>query len=210
MTITRHPILSRADHGRHLPPSHRTHASDLPPSNHAHARHLPPYWAVARLEPRREQLALHFLAANGYTTYCPRLREQRRSHGRKIEVRPLLFPGYAFISIQLQWHAARWTVGVLGLIMDGSGPARVSDDVIAEIRSRERGGLIELPRRELVRGDRVRVMQGPLRGLTGLVAGMRAHERVAILLGALGQLIVRRDDVEPIAPENHQWPSKKT
>jgi transcription antitermination factor NusG len=64
-------------------------------------------------------------------------------------VRPALFPGYCFISIELQWHAARWSIGVVQLLMDGSGPARVADSIINEIRSRERDGLIELPRRQL-------------------------------------------------------------
>lgn len=41
-------------------------------------------WVCAQLEPQRTALALHCLSLNGFETYCPRLREQRRSHGRKI------------------------------------------------------------------------------------------------------------------------------
>ena len=74
------------------------------------------YWACARLEPHRERLALHCLALASFKTYFPRIRERRRSHGRKIEVRSPLFPGYCFLTIEAQWHAARWSVGVLGLI----------------------------------------------------------------------------------------------
>src|SRR5262245_32974451 len=102
------------------------------------------YWACARLQPNREALALHCLGLNGYTVYYPRLRERRTRHGRKVELRPPLFPGYAFIAIALQWHTARWSAGVIDLIMNGVGPAHVSDAVIAEIRDREVGGLIEL------------------------------------------------------------------
>src|SRR5215469_7432659 len=96
------------------------------------------YWACARLEPHRERLALHCLGLAGYTTYLPRLRERRLSHGRRIEVGPPLFPGYAFFVVEAQWHSARWSVGVIGLIMDGIRPAKVPDPVIEEIRSRER------------------------------------------------------------------------
>jgi hypothetical protein len=39
-------------------------------------------------------------------------------------------------------------IGVIGLIMDGIRPARVADSVIEDIRSRERGGLVELPKRD--------------------------------------------------------------
>ena len=103
------------------------------------------YWAAAQLQPRREALAAHCLALAGFTVYTPRLREQRVLRGRRVEVSPPLFPGYAFVLIELQSHAARWTAGVIRLVMDGMAPARVPDAVIAEIRSREVAGLIELP-----------------------------------------------------------------
>jgi transcriptional antiterminator RfaH len=158
------------------------------------------YWAVARLEPRREQLALRCLGLAGYATYFPRLRERRISHGRRIEVRPPLFPGYAFIAIELQWHAARWTAGVVGLIMGGTHPARVPDNVIDEIRGRERGGLVELPKRETFRaGETVRVVQGPFAGQLALYAGQRPRERVLVLLALLGgqqRVELAKDDIE--------------
>jgi transcriptional antiterminator RfaH len=148
---------------------------------------MPPFWCAARLMTRREALALHCLGLAGYATYCPRLRTQRISHGRRIEVRPLLFPGYAFVWIELQWHAARWAPGTCGLIMNGNGPARVPDHVIAEIRGRERDGLVELPKpRGLQRGDKVRITYGPFTEHLALYEGQTAHERVAVLLSLLG------------------------
>ena len=151
---------------------------------------------------RREALALHCLGLAGYVTYCPRLRAQRLSRGRRIEVRPLLFPGYCFVWIELQWHAARWSPGTLGLIMAGDGPAHVPEAVIREIRSRERDGLIELPKPpRLQRGDRVRIVSGPLEGLRGLYAGMKPRERVAVLLQILGdqqRVELPADAIEPV------------
>ena len=142
------------------------------------------YWAVARLEPHREQLALRCLGLAGYETYFPRLRERRISHGRKIEVRPPLLPGYCFLTVEAQWYAARWSLGVIGLIMDGIKPARVADQVIDDLRARERN---ELPKRSgLQPGDHVRVLHGPLAGQLGLYAGQRPHERVLVLLALLG------------------------
>src|SRR5262249_24553300 len=100
---------------------------------------------------------------------------------------PALFPGYAFVMIQLQWHAARWAPGTLGLIMAGIEPARVPDNVIAEIRGREVGGLIELaPPPSLTPGARVRILRGPFIDHLGLYAGMKPRERVEILLQLLG------------------------
>jgi transcriptional antiterminator RfaH len=101
------------------------------------------YWCAARLQPRHENYATYCLTVLGYTLYLPRLRERRVARGRKVETRPPLFPGYLFVFVELQWSQARWCPGVLTLIMDGDGPARVPDSVIAEIRGRERDGLIE-------------------------------------------------------------------
>ena len=142
------------------------------------------YWTAAQLLPRREALALHCLKLAGYSTYLPRTRERRIVRGRKVDVKPPLFPGYAFISIEQQWRRARWSPGVAGLCMDGARPARVPDAIIAEIRAREIGGLVELP--QLKPGDRVRVTRGPFAGLAGLCVEQTAHERVAILLSLLG------------------------
>ena len=136
------------------------------------------YWTVARLEPHRERLALHCLSLSGFVTYLPRLRERRIRAGRKTEVLAPLFPGYCFLTIEAQWHAARWSAGVLGLIMDGVGPARVPDAVIAEIRSRERGGLSA--------GEAVRVTAGPFTGHLAIFADTKPRERVEILLQLLG------------------------
>jgi transcription antitermination factor NusG len=105
------------------------------------------YWCAARLMSRREAYATHCLGVAGFQTYLPRLRENRTIRGRRVDTTPVLFPGYCFVLITLQWHAARWCPGVVTLIMAGDGcPARVPDRVITEIRSRERNGLIELPK----------------------------------------------------------------
>jgi transcriptional antiterminator RfaH len=144
------------------------------------------YWCCAQVEPRRERLASHCLGLAGYEIYQPLLREQRRSHGRKIVVTPPLFPGYLFLWVVSGWWNARWAAGARRLVMDGLAPARVPDRVIAEIRSRERGALIELPKLWLEPGMRVKVLQGPLQDQIGLLAALRPHERVLVLLQLLG------------------------
>jgi hypothetical protein len=79
------------------------------------------YWCCAQVEPRRERLASYCLGLAGYEIYQPLLREQRRSrHGsRKIIVTPPLFPGYLFVWVVRGWWDARWSPGVVRLIMDG-------------------------------------------------------------------------------------------
>lgn len=96
------------------------------------------FWACAQLEANRERLALHCLRLGGFTTYLPRLLERRLIKGRTVISKLPLFPGYAFVWIELQWHAARWCPGVLRLVLDGAQPAKVPDQVIADLKKRER------------------------------------------------------------------------
>src|SRR5262245_33529823 len=145
------------------------------------------YWTVAQLVPNRTSLALHMLAQQNFTVYAPKIRELRIIRGRKTEVLSALFPGYAFVLITLQWHAAHWCPGVVRLVMDGMQPAKVADDVIREIRARERNGAIEFPRRVPKRGDRIRILAGTCRGHLAIYAGMAAHERITVLLEMLGR-----------------------
>ena len=160
-----------------------------------------PYWAAAQLQPQRDRLAGHFLRLNGYQVYCPRVRSAHNGSA-------LLFPAYAFVSIELQWRAAARAPGVLRVVLNGNGdhPAHVPDRIIDELRAREDiDGLITLPAppkpRGLRPGAKVRITQGPLRDQFGIYAGQRAHERVAILLTLLGAqrpLVLARSAVMPV------------
>ena len=145
------------------------------------------YWCCAQIEQGRDRLAWHCLTLAGYKIYQPLLREPRRSHGRKIIVTPPLFPGYLFVWVVRGWWDARWSPGVVRLIMDGLLPARVPEQIISEIKSRERNGFVELPKmRGLTPGMRVKVLQGPLQAQIGMLAALRPHERVLVLLNLLG------------------------
>ena len=110
---------------------------------------------------------------------------------------PPLFPGYAFVAIMLQWHAARWCPGIRGMVMDGDKPAKVPDAVIDDLKKRERDGLIELPPPPgLQRGDRVRIVRGAFAGQLALFDGMRSHQKVpAVLLQLLGHVELPKGDV---------------
>jgi transcriptional antiterminator RfaH len=145
------------------------------------------YWCAAQLDANRVRLALHCLGQFGFQTYAPRLRQYRVHHGRKIATAPLLFVNYVFVAIVDHWWTASRTPGVIRLVFDGDRPARVGDHIIAELRSREHNGLIELPKRSpFKRGDPVRVSRGAFAGRLALYDGQAPRERVAILLALLG------------------------
>jgi transcriptional antiterminator RfaH len=111
-----------------------------------------------------------------------------------------LFPGYAFVWIKLQWHAARWSPGVIRLVSGGGAePAKVPVSVIEDLKSRERNGFVMLPQPpRLMPGDKVQVTRGPLSGSIAIYQGMRGRQRVEVLLAFLGaqqRIVLNRNDV---------------
>jgi transcription antitermination factor NusG len=151
-----------------------------------------PYWC-AQTEGNREHIAERFLQMNGYQPYFPRISERGR-------IRPL-FPSYIFVAQALQWHRARWTVGVMRIVAGSGGePAVIGDHIIDELKGREKDGLVVLPEPPRLRpGDPVRVTTGLLAGALGIYAGMRGTERVAVLLGFLGSAVLPTADVEALS-----------
>jgi transcriptional antiterminator RfaH len=161
------------------------------------------YWACAQTEPHREAAATHFLGLAGYQVYCPRLRLIRPRRGRKVVSHPPLFPGYLFVAIVAGWWNARWCPGIVKLLANGDAPMPVPESLIAEIKGRERGGLVELPKPPsgLHVGDKVRITAGAFSGHLGLYQGMRPHERVLVLLTLLGgqsRVELGRAAIEPV------------
>lgn len=143
------------------------------------------FWSVASTENQRETIAAFFLAQSGFQTYLPRLRVNR---GRKSRVVPL-FPMYIFVRVVAQWHIIESTIGVVNLVKTAGGPARLSDEIVEQIRSREVDGLIKLPTpgKRFKRGDRVSIARGSFRGHVALYDGMSARDRVFVLLELLGR-----------------------
>jgi transcription antitermination factor NusG len=165
------------------------------------------FWAAARLQPQRERLALHCLTTErGFTTYAPRISDQRLVRGRTIETHPLLFAGYAFVLIVAHWYDAAYAPGVIGLVGGNGGPSHVPDGVIAALRRREGpDGLVVLPTKRKAngfrRGERLHIVRGALQGLDGLYQGQAPHERVRVLLSLLGAprvIELAADDVRRI------------
>ena len=160
------------------------------------------YWCVCQLMPQKQKLALHCLQEiEHYSIYAPRLREHRMVRGRKVEVRPLLFVNYIFVQIVSGWWSARWAPGVSKIVLgDGAAPARVPDQIIAELKRRERDGAIELSKRGLRRGDRIRILRGPFQNHLAIFADMKPRDRIEVLLQLLGSTrhaTLESLDVEP-------------
>jgi transcription elongation factor/antiterminator RfaH len=142
-------------------------------------------WYVVQSQPRKETLVRDRLEEMGREVFLPMLRERRQ--GRRRTTTGPLFPGYLFARLS-ETHGdlpvVRWTHGVRRVLGDGERPTPVGDGVIELIRSRTGSSGSWKTDARLRRGDRVRILQGPLAGLIGVLErpAASAEERVTVLL----------------------------
>jgi transcription antitermination factor NusG len=146
-----------------------------------------PVWLLVRSKPKQETAVVQALAGRDVPAYCPRILEPRW-HPRAPRGPVPLFPSYVFAHCvpNERYAAVRYCPGASGIVRFGDALAAVEDDFIASLREREgeRGYLvIAEARRAPSKGARVRVVEGPLQGLEGIVTQyLPAKDRVRLLL----------------------------
>lgn len=150
-------------------------------------------WYVAQTQMRGEQRAQVNLERQGFHTYLPRYRRERRHARRRDVVRAPLFPGYIFVRLDLEtapWRSINGTFGVSRLVCHGERPAALPRGVVEEIAARESNdGLIVLKPRPFRRGEALRIMTGALADCLGFFERMADGDRVILLLDLLGRKV---------------------
>ena len=149
-------------------------------------------WYVAMTHAKSEEVARVNLARQGFDAYLPRYLKQRRHARKTTNVKAPLFPGYLFVSIDMEaerWRPIRSTIGVRDLIAFGDRPAPVPEGVVEEIRRREdaEGHVHVSEPVPFQKGDTVRVLSGPMRDAVGWFEKVADKDRIVILLEMLGR-----------------------
>lgn len=147
-------------------------------------------WYVCQSKPRQEAKAVARLNEQGYEVYLPMLARWERKKGAWLKREQVMFPRYCFVRCGNPAQSIapiRSTPGVLGLVRFGNAIATLSADVVEAIRELEsRNGELAEDAAPFEIGAQVAVVDGPLKGLSGLVSAIAA-ERVAVMLTLLGR-----------------------
>ncbi len=146
------------------------------------------YWLVIRAKSGQESRTAANVENHGnLEAYAPRIRE----YG-KVKA---LFPTYAFAQVKNDdWAFVRRIKGVRGVLMAGESPAKVLDEVIEEIRAREKEGINQ----PFTLRQRLAIVGGPFSH--GLYMGMSAHNRVRVLFELLGKETTKDMDIKRVRP----------
>ncbi len=149
-------------------------------------------WLAIHSKPRQENTAEENLIRQGFEVYCPKIRMERKTRGKRIKVIEALFPRYLFVRFEPGHDCTAsisYTRGVRQIIRFGSELAIVSDDIVRLLKSsasHSSGLHVELVP-EFKKGDQISIIDGPFMGLSGVFHKSNAEERVIILLNVLGE-----------------------
>lgn len=151
---------------------------------------MPAKWYVLRTKPHKERAVYRMLLEeDDLDVYFPALRVDP-VNPRASKIRPY-FPGYMFVNVDLEEqgeNALRWTPGARGLVRFGGQPAPVPEHLIYELQKRLAALQEEedRPEDEFQKGDRVRIVNGPLAGYEAIFdTRLSGRDRVQLLLSLL-------------------------
>ena len=150
-------------------------------------------WYAVLSKSRQEQNALENLQRQGFECFLPMAENpyQRRSKKHLRIVEPL-FPRYLFLkadATQQNLVPVRSTKGVMNMVRFGIELAVVPESVIHAIKMSQNAetGLIKIDPVTIKAGDKVRVFDGPLAGISGVVQETNSNNRAMILMELLGR-----------------------
>ena len=161
-------------------------------------------WFLIQSKPRQESVAEANLRRWGVESFCPKMKQTKLYRGRKRTVISPLFPGYLFSKFDFytEYRKVAYMQGVTGVVMFGSIPAKVDQEIIEAIRVRLDQGFITLAPSKFISGETVQIQDGPLKGLLAVFEReLTGTQRVALLLKSVSynaRIIVDREWVSTI------------
>jgi|SRR5208283_2683564 len=158
-------------------------------------------WFALHVKTRCERVVATIARSKGFEEFLPFYRVRRRWSDRMKSVEFPLFPGYVFCRLDPRHRLPLLTIpGVLHFVGIGKAPVPIDDAEILAIQSAVSSGLSAEPWPFLEAGQRVRVEEGPLAGLEGLLVEARKRCRVVVSVTLLKRSVAVEIDRELILP----------
>jgi transcription antitermination factor NusG len=143
----------------------------------------------------------------GLEPYLPMRSTLRQWSDRRKWIATPLFSCYVFIHANPKERLMSLTVnGVVRMVSSGGQPSRIPDEEIETVRRIVDAKCDPEPAPNLVPGDLLEIIAGPLRGVRGRLRHMHGENRLIIAFETIGQSLaikVDRDRVRKIAEKNH-------
>ena len=148
-------------------------------------------WIAIRSKPRSEKIVSNELNKKGIESFLPLIKKRQQWSDRKKWVEFPLFPSYLFARIELKDSLYIMnTHGVNTIVKFGDKVITVEDKVVNSIKLALEGGYELHQMKYFTIGDQVEVIDGPMKGVVGIVENKLKNEnRLVIKIEALQQAV---------------------
>jgi transcription elongation factor/antiterminator RfaH len=158
-------------------------------------------WYAVYTSPRHEKRVEQGMLGRRVQCFLPVYRSVRRWKDRRKQLDLPLFPGYVFVRIGLRDRLqVLGTPGVVQIVSFNGKPAPLPEAEIEMLRSRLLGNVWMEPHPYLKVGRRVRVRNGPVAGLEGILVRRKERFRVVLSIDLIMRSIAVEVDEEDIEP----------
>ncbi len=168
--------------------------------------HREEQWYVTYTCANHEKRVAAELAARSVEYFLPLYRSVRRWKDRRVALDLPLFPGYVFVRFALRDRLRVLQIpSVVRLVGFNGQPATLPDEEMEILRSGLTRQLGAEPHAYLRVGCRVRITNGPLAGLEGILKRKKNNLRVVVSLERIQRSIivdVDGSDVQPVPQGN--------
>ena len=144
-----------------------------------------PSWYVVRVRTRSEERVSAVLNEKRVETFLPCWEERRRYSDRIRRLSIPVFSGYVFCRIKLAERLPVLDTPGVQYLVGATGPEAIQDDVITGLQKAFSQADRVSPVEYLKTGDAVRVLDGPLAGITGMLLRTKGTHRLIISVDAL-------------------------
>jgi transcriptional antiterminator NusG len=160
-----------------------------------------PFWYAVYTSANHEKKAAAEISRRGVESFLPVYRTSRRWSDRRVELELPLFQSYVFVHLSLSDRLTVLQVpGVVRLVGFGGLPAPLPDDQMQALRSGLNGRLRAEPHRFLTAGRRVRLKDGPLMGMQGILLRRKGKFRVVISIALIQRALSVDVDIADVEP----------
>lgn len=153
-------------------------------------------WYLIRTRQHKEALVQAMLSRHTKESFLPMFGKSQiwRSNRPSATSAAPLFPCYVFarFNFRTAFHSIQRAHGVVGVVSAGSEPCEVPEEIIHELKARQRNGLIEVPEKAYCPGQHVVILGGSLEGIHAIFDRyLSGPDRVAVILRLIGGTEVR-------------------
>ena len=143
-------------------------------------------WIAIYTKPRHEKTVLSQFEEKGIDSYLPLIRQKHRWSDRMKWVETPIFKSYIFACIDLKDNLeVLQTRGVNHIVKFHNAIAVIPEIQINNLKKMIVGGFDPYPSDYFVKGDEVKVVGGPLRGLNGIVSRNDTPDKLIIKIDAI-------------------------